>query len=146
MNLANLKFVANLEASSKDEAIKHLVNIVARKEECDTIIQRLIAREKVKITAKNKLALPHAIFNGDDLYIAVATLAKPLMWETEPVDIICLVVCPNRLICKYLLTCITLAKVLSDSNIKLLIKKSDSDDAIAIITAAANILMKRSNP
>lgn len=77
----------NLDAKSKDDAIKKMSNILYENgyiNDIDQFIEDIYIREKEGVTGiGNGVAIPHGKSKGvSKIGIAIATLKEPIEWET----------------------------------------------------------------
>ncbi|WP_203248887.1 BglG family transcription antiterminator [Sporosarcina beigongshangi] len=78
---------------SQEETLEFLYTTLLEKGLVDqTFLDAIYEREKVAPTSfGNLVAIPHPITpNSDKTFLAVCTLAKPIMWNDKPVQFICL--------------------------------------------------------
>ena len=90
----NIKFIDNLNAKDREEALKKICEIVQKDNNIkDDLYERVKEREKIASTDyAYKTAVPHPDrLLVDNTYICMAILEKPIMWELQEVCIVVLV-------------------------------------------------------
>ena len=90
----NIKFIDNLNAKDREEALKKICEIVKKDNNIkDDLYERVKEREKIASTDyAYKTAVPHPDrLLVDNTYICMAILEKPIMWELQEVCIVVLV-------------------------------------------------------
>ena len=90
-NFDDKSIMLKSKISSKDEVLKKLNNILIQNGYVnENFYQTMLEREKISPTELGKgIAIPHGNFNCViKEKILLITLDKPILWETEQVDII----------------------------------------------------------
>lgn len=93
-----------LQAEQRDQLFELMLDAVCTDEFLEAnpelskteILQALISREQMRTTAMgHSIAFPHARLEKlNRAFLAVGTLAKPVFFENEPVQIVCLILAP----------------------------------------------------
>jgi mannitol/fructose-specific phosphotransferase system IIA component (Ntr-type)/predicted transcriptional regulator len=114
MRLANLLdedlIICNLQVTSKQEAIKELLELIGEKypdHDYDAILASIIEREEIENTSYGRgIAFPHARTDAvDEMYIAVGISPKGLEDKTpdnQPLQMVCLMLTPSNIAKLYL--------------------------------------------
>lgn len=132
------RLVAFLDASSRDEAIRSLVDVVQQAEllqDKHSFYEAIIEREKIVSTGIGMgVAIPHAKLTAyDDFFIAIGILRKGLDWNAldhTPVRVIFLIGGPDDKQTEYLRILSSLTHVIKDEQIRKKMLTMNSADAI----------------
>lgn len=128
-----------LQGKTRNEVLEEMLSTLCTEEFLDVnpdlsaegIFQALIEREEMRSTAMGSgIAFPHARMNHlNRAFLAVAVLPEPVLFEQEPVQIVCLILAPTADPAVSLKMMAQLSRMLTDEAIRgqILAKKSGDE-------------------
>ncbi len=140
--LSNDAFLVNFNGSSKKQVLEELSKLAAKKLKLNprTLLENLTKREKLGSTAVgNGIAIPH--INEDNIdkpYVFVTTLITGLDFNATddlPVDIIFLLVAPNKNGSEHLQSLALISRLLRNKELTSKLRGcKDTEAALAVIS------------
>lgn len=129
-----------LKATSRDDALNQMLQAFCTEEFLsaesgvtpDGILKALIAREEQRTTAVGQeIAFPHARLAGlNRPFFAMGILPEPVLFETEPVRIICLILVPATDATTSLKIMAQLSRKLADDSLRETVLQSAESDEL----------------
>ncbi len=129
-----------LIANTRDATLEKMLDTLDSKEFVATnpdltkadILKALIAREEQRTTAVGKeIAFPHVRMEGlSRAFFALGTLPEPVLFDDEPVRIVCLILVPTSDPTLSLKMMSQLSRKLMDDDVRENVLKADSPDAL----------------
>ena len=125
-------------AQQRDELLSEMLNTLCTEEFLDAnpelnkadILQALIKREAMRTTAMgHSIAFPHARLEKlNRAFLAVGILPKPVLFDTEPAQIVCLILAPASEPATSLKMMAQLSRLLMDESVRQqILEVSDSE-------------------
>ena len=132
-----IDIIIDLEVNNKSELLEKLVTILYNKDiisNKENLLRSIYEREKIGPTSiGNNIAIPHGKDNIKEIYIFIAKLKKPILWEDINkfnVSFVILFVIPNNINTKINLMCNICKKLGDDDLCKKLISLNSKKEII----------------